>query len=149
MMINSNRKLIIKITVVAFILICLGYYNTQHNGENYRIELRKKSEWNFGGLYVKSLNDSSFYAESNTDSVVGINYRKVIPENEQLRLGDLVKIKSIHLGGDTVDVKFINISRARTAKIWLSIIPVAVIAILFFRFFKFDRKSITFKERNE
>ncbi|MDX9790009.1 MAG: hypothetical protein RBT61_04210 [Candidatus Kapabacteria bacterium] len=95
------------------------------------------------------MNDSSFYAESNTDSVVGINYRKVIPENEQLRLGDLVKIKSIHLGGDTVDVKFINISRARTAKIWLSIIPVAVIAILFFRFFKFDRKSITFKERNE
>jgi len=141
----ANRNLIIKTLVIIFILLLLGIYDNYRNGENYRLEMRKKSDWNFGGLYVKSFNDSVFYAESLSDSIYGINYRKYLPEGESLRNGDLLQIKSNHIGGDTVDVKFIHISRSRSAKIWLSVIPVFIVAFLFFKYFGFDKNIKRFR----
>lgn len=141
----TNRNLTIQTLVIIFILLMLGFYDNYNNGENYRLEMRKKPEWNLGGLYVKSFNDSIFYAESLSDSIYGINYRKYLPVGESLRAGDLLQIKSNHIGGDTVDVKFIQISRNRSAKIWLSVIPVFIVAFLFFKYFGFDKNIKRFK----
>jgi hypothetical protein len=141
----ENLKLIIKTITIIIILIGLGIYNTIANGERYRLELKEQAEWNMGGLYVKSVNDSTFYAESNTDSVVGINYKRALPGSDTLKVGDLLKIKSVHLGGDTVDVKFIHISRTRNAKIWLSVIPFLIAGFLFFKYFQFDKNIKRFK----
>lgn len=133
--------------ILIIILIILAIYDNNNNGELYRLEKKKQKEWNFGGLYIKSFDDNSFYAEGLSDSIIGINYNKVIPEGEKLQIGDLVKIKSIHIAGDTVDVKFIHISRTRIYKIWLSVIPVIIIFVLFIKYFRFNKERFIFEEK--
>lgn len=144
---NFRANKIIVISLLTILLILLGFYDNKYNGEEYRIEKRKNPEWNLGGIYVKQVTDSFFYADGIRDSIVGINYKKALPKGENLQIGDLLQIKSIHLNGDTVDVKFIHISRTRTYKIWLSVIPVFIIFFLFFKYFRFNKEKFIFEER--
>jgi len=145
MQFTTYKKRILLVSL-AIILIVLAFYDNHNNGESYRLEKKKLKEWNIGGVYVRHFDNYYFYAESLNDTIVGINYKKVMPKGEVLQVGDLIKIKSIHLNGDTVDVKFINISRSRPAKIWLSVIPVIIIFFLFFKYFRFNKKRFIFEE---
>jgi hypothetical protein len=137
---HENKILFIKTLVILAILIALGIYNHNYNGELYQQELKKSKEWNLGGLYVKSVNDSSFYAESFSDTVYGTNFKPYLPDGFELKVGDLVKIKSEHLSGDSVKIKFLNVSRDRFTKIWVSIIPFLIIGYLLTKHIKFDSK---------
>lgn len=134
----ENKILLLKTFVILTILTALGIYNNNYNGELYQKELKKTDEWNLGGLYVKSVDDSVFYAESFSDTVYGTNFKQCLPDGFDLREGDLLKIKSVHLAGDTVDVKFLNVSRDRFTKIWVSIIPMLLIGYLVSKYIKFD-----------
>lgn len=140
--INKYRFSII--ILIISVLLTLGFYDYYSNGYDYRQNLKLKREWNLGGLYVKHFDSTNFYAESNSDKIIGINYLDNLPSGEVLRKGDLLQIKSIHLGGDTVDVKFIHLSRNRMFKILFSIIPVLLILSLFLKYFKFDVKKNVF-----
>ncbi|MBX3042077.1 MAG: hypothetical protein KIT33_11130 [Candidatus Kapabacteria bacterium] len=142
-------NLAVKSIIIIVILLSLGLYNNHHNGERYRLEQKEHAEWNMDGLYVKSVSDSSFYAESHTDSIIGVGYHHLIKSGDQIRIGDLLKIKSKHIGGDTVQVVFLNVSRARGAKIWLSVIPLFIGIYVFNKYFQFDKSVKRFKVRED
>jgi len=142
---KANQILLLKSLIIISILFCFGLYDNYNNGEKYRLEQRKNNEWNFGGLVVKKLDKTSFYAESRNDTVVGINYYDKVPEGDSLKIGDLITMKSVHLNADTVDIKFLHISRTRHLKIIFSVIPVIILTFLFFKTFTFDKTIKRFK----
>ncbi len=147
-MILSDKYKKFKIVSILSILMLLGWYDCNYNGIEYLKSQRKNKSWDIAGLYVKNFDSTYFYAESNTDSIIGLNYLDDLPVGESLRNGDLIQIKSIHLGGDTVDVYKIYISRTRKYKILLSIIPVFIIFYFFNKYFKFEIAKFIFKRRN-
>lgn len=142
---NKNKIVALKSFLIISTLVGLGFYNNAHNGELYNQQLKKSKEWNIGGIYVEDFNDSIFYATSRTDTIYGINYKDKLPDGFGLQKGDLLKIKSTHIHGDTVDINFINLSRNRKIKIWVSIIPFLIVTYFLSRRLIFDKNSQRFR----
>lgn len=135
-------KLIIKIFIILIILLALALYNYFYHSPEYFKNIRTENKnWNISHLTVKSIDNDSFYADNKRDTIIALDYKKSLENCDSLTIGDLISIKSVHIGGDTVVPSLIHVHKDRNWKIYLSIIPVFVIFIFFIKYFKFDKSS--------
>jgi len=132
-------KTFTKIIMILAAIFLLSFYDYSVHGIEYEKMKKSKSYWKVGYIYIDSIYSNSFYATNRSDTVIGINYKNDLDDGRILKKGDLVSLKGMHLGKDTVNVDFIHFHDGRKWKIILSVIPVVILAIAFFKFFKYDK----------
>jgi len=73
---------------------------------------------------------------------------KVFANTKDLKIGEFVGLKAIFHKEGYLEAVTCRVAKNRRYKIWLSVIPVVLIAFLLMRFFRIDWKTVSIKVKD-
>jgi len=143
---SSGR--IIRVVIYAIILLFLIWYGHENNPA-ITLDRCMADPEKYDGISLTVGNEVKVYLVSEDGFVIQqLNRRMPVRGKvKELTPGTRVTISAIFHKEGWLELQDIHIVKHREAKIWLSIIPVALIAFLFFRYFRFHPKHFQFERR--
>lgn len=136
------------VLISLIIIFLLSLYNFNKYDRDFFQQKKRDSIRVLSGLGVAEINSNYIYAFNHFDTAYIVNYKNALDKSELPSNGDLISIRGINIGKDSISATFIHIHKNRPLKIYLSLIPFFLLVFLFFKYFKFDLKKFIFIKRN-
>ncbi len=145
---TNNITRSIRVTLYLIILCFLVFYG-KYNNPTITLTMCDSDPEKFDNSFleigneitVKTIYQDSFFVHQNG------NFYKVVGQSENLIPNQFISLKAIYHQDGWLELVDYHVSEKRRVKIWVSVFPVLIVLVLFFKRYTFSFKNFYFASK--